>query len=167
VEPPITATALSGSSSRFSFPFFFMALVMGSSQSIKATCIEDTLSLVTSCCFLVGFVAGAVPLLGFGLYVLRDSAAKLVAAEHTFVQTEHFFLRPISLGWLMVAALAYSALPPLPGVRLAPSRAENCNQRRSRSRLSLSLEQRWYSRLLLLEVRAGVSTNRSLLEVWP
>jgi divalent metal cation (Fe/Co/Zn/Cd) transporter len=113
-----------------------MALVMGSSQTMKAMWIEDTLSLVPSCSFLVGihfrhkspdeafpygyrravlvgFMAGAVTLLGFGLYILGDSVAKLVAAEHPIVQTVHLFGRPIWLGWLMAAALAYSVVPPM------------------------------------------------------
>lgn len=115
---------------------FVMALVMGSSQTMKAMWIEDTLSLVPSCSFLigihfrhkppdeafpygyrravlVGFMAGAITLLGFGLYILGDSVAKLVAAEHPIVQTVHLFGRPIWLGWLMVAALIYSVLPPM------------------------------------------------------
>jgi divalent metal cation (Fe/Co/Zn/Cd) transporter len=113
-----------------------MALVMGSSQTMKAMWIEDTLSLVPSCSFLVGihfrhkspdeafpygyrravlvgFMAGAVTLLGFGLYILGDSVIKLISAEHPIVQTVYLFGRPIWLGWLMVAALIYSVLPPM------------------------------------------------------
>lgn len=113
-----------------------MAVVMGSSQTMKAMWIEDTLSLVPSCSFLVGihfrhkspdeafpygyrravlvgFMAGAVTLLGFGLYILGDSVVKLVSAEHPIIQTVHLFGRPIWLGWLMIAALVYSVLPPM------------------------------------------------------
>jgi hypothetical protein len=36
-----------------------MALVMGSSQTVKAMWIEDTLNLVPSCSFLVGVVFSA------------------------------------------------------------------------------------------------------------
>ena len=113
-----------------------MALVMGSSQTMKAMWIEDTLSLVPSCSFLagihfrrkspdeafpygyrravlVGFMVGAVTLLGFGLYILGDSVVKLVSAEHPIIQTVHLFGRPIWLGWLMIAALVYSVLPPM------------------------------------------------------
>src|SRR5438309_10722071 len=69
-----------------------MALVMGSSQTMKAMWIEDALSLVPSISFLVGahfrnkspdeefpygyrravlvgFMCGAVALFGFGLYI--------------------------------------------------------------------------------------------------
>ena len=113
-----------------------MALVMGSSQTMKAMWIEDTLSLVPSCSFLVGihfrrkspneafpygyrravlvgFMGGAVTLLGFGLYIFGDSVVKLVSAEHPIIQTVHLFGRPIWLGWLMIAALVYSVLPPM------------------------------------------------------
>ena len=113
-----------------------MALVMGSSQTMKAMWIEDTLSLVPSCSFLVGihfrhkapneafpygyrravlvgFMCGAVTLLGFGLYLLGDSVLKLAMAEHPIVQTVHVFGREIWLGWLMLAALIYSVIPPL------------------------------------------------------
>ena len=105
-----------------------MALVMGSSQTMKAMWIEDTLSLVPSLSFLVGvhfrhkapneafpygyrravlvgFLCGAVTLLGFGLYLLGDSAVKLVTAEHPIVQSVHLFGRQVWLGWLMLAAL--------------------------------------------------------------
>lgn len=113
-----------------------MALVMGSSQTMKAMWIEDTLSLVPSCSFLlgvhfrhkppdeafpygyrravlVGFMSGAITLLGFGLYILGDSVVKLVTAEHPIVQTVHLFGRQVWLGWMMIAALIYSVIPPM------------------------------------------------------
>ncbi|MFL6449897.1 MAG: cation transporter [Bryobacteraceae bacterium] len=113
-----------------------MALVMGSSQTMKAMWIEDTLSLVPSCSFLlgihfrrkppdeafpygyrravlVGFLSGAVALLGFGLYILGDSVLKLLTAEHPIVQTVHLFGRSVWMGWLMIAALTYSVIPPM------------------------------------------------------
>ncbi len=113
-----------------------MALVMGSSQTMKAMWIEDTLSVVPSCSFLigiyfrskepdetfpygyrravlVGFMCGAVTLLGFGLYIFGDSIVKLIKAEHPIVQTIHLFGRQIWLGWLMIAALIYSVIPPM------------------------------------------------------
>jgi cation diffusion facilitator family transporter len=113
-----------------------MALVMGSSQTMKAMWIEDTLSIVPSCSFLVGvhfrrkppdeafpygyrravlvgFMCGAVTLLALGLYLLGDSLVKLVTAEHPIVQTVHVFGQQIWLGWLMVGALIYSVIPPI------------------------------------------------------
>jgi divalent metal cation (Fe/Co/Zn/Cd) transporter len=58
-------------------------------------------------------MCGAVTLLGFGLYLLGDSVSKLATAEHPIVQTVHLFGRPVWLGWLMIAALIYSVIPPM------------------------------------------------------
>ena len=113
-----------------------MALVMGSSQTMKAMWVEDTLSLVPSISFLVGlrfrskppdeaypygyrravlvgFLCGAVTLFGFGLYILGDSILKLIMTEHPIIQTVEIFGRRIWLGWLMLAALIYSVIPPM------------------------------------------------------
>jgi cation diffusion facilitator family transporter len=113
-----------------------MALVMGSSQTMKAMWIEDTLSLVPSCSFLagayfrkkppdeafpygyrravlVGFMCGAVVLFGFGVFIFGDSVMKLIAAEHPTIQTVEIFGKRIWLGWLMLAALVYSVIPPI------------------------------------------------------
>ncbi|HWD99597.1 MAG TPA: cation transporter [Bryobacteraceae bacterium] len=113
-----------------------MALVMGSSQTMKAMWVEDTLSLVPSFSFLigihfrnkspdeafpygyrrtvlVGFMCGAVTLFGFGLFLLGDSIVKLIAGEHPTVQTVDLFGRRVWLGWLMLGALVYSVIPPM------------------------------------------------------
>jgi len=113
-----------------------MALVMGSSQTMKAMWIENTLSLVPSCAFLagihfrnvppneafpygyrravlVGFMCGAVTLLGFGIFILADSAMKLITAEHPTVKSVELFGTQIWLGWLMLAVLVYSVIPPM------------------------------------------------------
>lgn len=113
-----------------------MAIAMGSSQTMKAMWIEDTLSLVPSCSFLigahfrkkppneafaygyrravlVGFMSGAVTLFGFGLFILGDSAIKLITAEHPTIGTVAVFGRETWLGWLMLAALVYSIIPPI------------------------------------------------------
>ena len=112
-----------------------MALVMGSSQTMKAMWIEDALSLIPSCSFLVGahfrkkqpdeaypygyrravlvgFLCGAVALFGFGLFILGDSIIKLITAEHPTIETVEILGRQIWLGWLMLAALVYSVIPP-------------------------------------------------------
>jgi cation diffusion facilitator family transporter len=113
-----------------------MAVVMGSSQMMKAMWFEDTLSLVPSCCFLVGahfrkkmpdeaypygyrravlvaFLCGAVALFGFGLFLLGDSLFKLIKAEHPTIQTVWLLGKPVWLGWLMLATLVYSVIPPV------------------------------------------------------
>jgi cation diffusion facilitator family transporter len=112
-----------------------MAVVMGSSQTMKTMWIEDTLSVIPSCSFLigarlrnktpneaypygyrravlVGFLSGALALFGLGVYLLGDSLVKLVTAEHPTVQTVTVFGRRVWLGWLMLGALIYSVIPP-------------------------------------------------------
>jgi divalent metal cation (Fe/Co/Zn/Cd) transporter len=53
-----------------------------------------------------------VALFGFGLYILGDSVFKLVMAERPNIQTVEIFGRRVWLGWLMIAALVYSVVPP-------------------------------------------------------
>src|SRR5581483_2506982 len=113
-----------------------MGLVMGSSQTMKAMWLEDILSIVPSVSFLfgahfrkkkpteaypygyrravlVGFMCGAMALLGLGVIILLDSLLKLISAEHATVQTIELFGHPVWLGWLMLAALIYSVIPPM------------------------------------------------------
>jgi cation diffusion facilitator family transporter len=112
-----------------------MSLTMGASQTMKAMWTEDVLSLIPPVAFLVGtryfgkppdeqfpygyrravmiaFLAAAVALLGFGLYIFVDSVIKLVMAEAPSIQTVGIFGRRVWLGWLMIAALVYSVVPP-------------------------------------------------------
>jgi cation diffusion facilitator family transporter len=113
-----------------------LGFTMGSSQAMKAMWLEDTLSLVPSSAVLVGiymrrwapndrfpygyrravqigFLAGAVALFGFGLYLLIDSIYSLIIAHHPTIQTIEIFGNRVWLGWLMIAALVYSIFPPL------------------------------------------------------
>jgi cation diffusion facilitator family transporter len=113
-----------------------MWMVMGSSQTMKAMWVEDTLSLVPSISFLVGaalrnkppdeafpygyrravlvgFMCGAVALFGFGVYIFLDSVFKLIKAEHPSVPTTTIFGHTVWLGWIMMAVLIYSVIPPL------------------------------------------------------
>jgi cation diffusion facilitator family transporter len=112
-----------------------IGLTMGSSQAMKAVWTEDVLSLIPPVAFLIGlyyrgkpadarfpygyrrailiaFLCSALALLGFGLYILIDSVAKLLLAEHPTIQTIELFGRRVWLGWPMIAALVYSAIPP-------------------------------------------------------
>jgi cation diffusion facilitator family transporter len=112
-----------------------VGLTMGMSQAMKAMWVEDTVSLIPSSAFLIGayfrrkppdaqfpygyrravliaFLAGSVALFAFGLYILGDSVFKLVMAEHPTIQTIELFGRRVWLGWLMIAALVYSVIPP-------------------------------------------------------
>jgi cation diffusion facilitator family transporter len=112
-----------------------VGFAMGSSQTMKAMWTEDVLSLVPPIAFLVGahyfdrppgpqfpygyrraimiaFLCSAVALFGFGLYIFVDSVAKLVMAEHPTIQTIGIHGHRVWLGWLMIAALVYSVVPP-------------------------------------------------------
>jgi cation diffusion facilitator family transporter len=113
-----------------------MGLVMGNSQAMKAMWLEDLLSLVPSVSFLVAarfrektpdeyypygyrrallvaFLCGAVALFGFGLYMLVDSVWKLIEVEHPSIPSTQLFGHVVWLGWLMLAVLIYSVIPPL------------------------------------------------------
>lgn len=112
-----------------------LGLTMGASQAMKAMWLEDTLSLVPTTAVLIGiyfrrkppderfpygyrravqicFLAGSVALFGFGLYILIESIYKLIIGEHPTIQTMEIFGQRIWLGWLMIAALVYSVIPP-------------------------------------------------------
>ncbi|MDQ3818807.1 MAG: cation transporter [Acidobacteriota bacterium] len=112
-----------------------ISLVMGASQTMKAMWTEDLLSLVPPVAFLFGthymqkppdetfpygyrraimiaFLCAAVALVGFGLFIFIDSIIKLVEAEHPTIQTVALFGQRVWLGWLMIAALIYSVIPP-------------------------------------------------------
>lgn len=113
-----------------------IGLTMGSSEAMKAVWIEDLLGLVPPAAFLVGarfrgkdptdeypygyaraalvaYLTSAVALLAFGLYILLEAATTLISAEHPTIATVGLFGNRIWLGWIMIAALIYSVIPPL------------------------------------------------------
>ena len=113
-----------------------MALVMGSSQAMKSAWMEDILGLVPAGVFLVAvhferkspnqkfpfgfqrvnslaFLASAGVLVFMGLYLIYDSGSKLIAAEHPTLGPIKLFGETVWIGWLMIAALAYSIIPPV------------------------------------------------------
>lgn len=113
-----------------------IGLVMGSSQAMKTAWIEDILSLVPSSVFLLAlhferkppsarfpygyhrvnslaFLVAAVALSAMGTLLLVESALSLVRAEHVTVPPVRLFGEDIWLGWLMIAALLYSVVPPV------------------------------------------------------
>jgi cation diffusion facilitator family transporter len=122
---------------------FFMATIivvigftMGSSEAMKAVWVEDVISLVPPIAFLIGaryrgrdptdeypygyrraalvaYLTSAIALLSFGLFILGDALATLVMAEHPTIATVGIFGTRVWLGWLMIAALIYSVIPPL------------------------------------------------------
>src|SRR5690554_5265711 len=109
---------------------------MGSSQAMKAAWIEDLLSLAPPIAFLIGvrivnnpptkkypygfhrsvgiahLVAG-VALVSMGLFLLIDSAIGLIRAEHPPIGTIQLFGTTVWLGWLMIAVLSLTVVPPI------------------------------------------------------
>jgi cation diffusion facilitator family transporter len=113
-----------------------LGLTMGSSQAMRTMWLEDLLSLVPTTAVLIGikarswqpdenfnygyrrtvqigFLAGSVALFGFGLFLLGDSIYNLIIQEHPSIQTIEMFGARVWLGWLMIAALVYSVIPPM------------------------------------------------------
>lgn len=114
----------------------FVYIALGSSQAMKAAWVEDILSLLPPIAFLVAnkirrrppngrfpwgyhravsvaylLAAGALMLLG--TYVLLDSLMKLVMAERPPIGV--FVIGDVDpwAGWVMLAALAYTGIPPV------------------------------------------------------
>ena len=113
-----------------------MGLVLGQSQAMKTAWVEDTLGLIPPIVFLIaarfemkepsrrfpfgfdrvhslGFLIAAVALAGVGLMLLWDAASGLIHQDHATVGSIELFGQSIWLGWLMIAAQAYSIVPPL------------------------------------------------------
>ena len=108
---------------------------LGSSQAMKAAWVEDILGLTPPIAFLVAsrvrnrrpndrfpygyhrataiaYLCASVALLALGGFILYDSVTKLLMFEHPPIDlVKPFGDRPVWLGWLMLAALAYSAVP--------------------------------------------------------
>jgi cobalt-zinc-cadmium efflux system protein len=113
-----------------------VGLTMGSSQAMRTAWIEDILSLIPALVFLLAvhferkkpnarfpfgyhrvnslaFLVAAVALAVMGTMLLFESAMSLIKAEHVTIPPVDILGRDIWLGWLMVAALAYSVVPPM------------------------------------------------------
>ena len=113
-----------------------MYLVMGSSQAMKSAWLEDLLGLIPASVFLIAvhferkspsrkfpfgfhrvnslaFLAASSVLAFMGLYLIYDSGTKLIAMEHPTLGPIQLFGHTIWIGWLMIAALAYSIVPPV------------------------------------------------------
>jgi cation diffusion facilitator family transporter len=112
----------------------FLALTLGQSQAMKAAWIEDMLSLLPPAAFLIAnrirnrpsdakfpwglhrsvsiaYMIASFALLVLGAFVFFDSAMKLIRLEHPPIGVIQLFGEEIWLGWLMIAALVWSAVP--------------------------------------------------------
>lgn len=113
-----------------------MYLVMGQSQAMKTAFIEDVLSLVPSITFLVAasledkaatpkfpfgfkrmnsiaFLISATALLSIGAFTAYEAVMALVIREHPSIGAIELFGTQLWLGWVMIGALLYSAIPPV------------------------------------------------------
>jgi cation diffusion facilitator family transporter len=126
---------------------------LGSSQAMKAAWVEDILGLTPPVAFLVAsrvrnrepndrfpygyhrataiaYLCASVALLALGGFILYDSVSKLAKFEHPPIDlVKPFGDRPIWLGWLMLAALAYSTVPQVILGRLKQPLARELNDK--------------------------------------
>jgi cation diffusion facilitator family transporter len=107
---------------------------LGSSQAMKGAWLEDMLSLAPPTAFLIaarirykapnarfafgyhraveiGYLTAALALLFMGLFLIVDSVLKLLAGDHPSIGMVELFDWQVWLGWLMLGALAWSAVP--------------------------------------------------------
>jgi cation diffusion facilitator family transporter len=112
-----------------------MWLAMGSSQAMKTAFVEDLLSMVPAIVLLIAmrferkgptrkfafgfdrmhslaFLVSAVALTIMGATLLFEAVHTLIKAEHVTVPPVVIFGHHVWLGWLMIAALLYSVVPP-------------------------------------------------------
>jgi cation diffusion facilitator family transporter len=112
----------------------FIYLTLGSSQAMKTAWFEDMLSLLPPIAFLVAsrvrkkrpdrdhpygwhravsiaYLVASLALLLMGAFLLFDAISKLLSFEHPSIGVVTLAGREIWLGWLMIAALVYSAVP--------------------------------------------------------
>jgi cation diffusion facilitator family transporter len=107
---------------------------LGSSQAMKGAWLEDMLSLAPPIAFLVAarvrykhpnarfpygyhravevaYLIAALALLSMGAYLVVDSLLELLKGDHPPIGMVELFDWQVWLGWLMIAALLYSAIP--------------------------------------------------------
>lgn len=112
----------------------FLYLVMGASQAMRTSWLEDVVSLVPPIAFLVasriatkkpskrypygmhgavsiGYLSAALALLAMGGFLLFEALSKLATLERTSIGGFDFFGTTIWAGWPMLAALAYTGIP--------------------------------------------------------
>lgn len=120
---------------------------LGQSQAMKAAWVEDILALFPPIAFLVAsrfrhrppsgrfpwgyhraitvaYVVSTVALFALGGYIAVDSVDKLLRGTHPPIGMVEILDMQIWLGWLMLAALAYSGIPPVIIGRLKQPLAE-------------------------------------------
>ena len=118
------------------FAITLVGLVAGNSQAMKVAWAEDMLSLAPPLAFLVavriirhpptakrpygyhrsvgvGHLVAAVALTAMGSFLIYDSAVGLLTAEHPSIGSVQLFGQVFWLGWLMMAAMVITGVPPV------------------------------------------------------
>lgn len=113
-----------------------VGLVLGNSQAMKAAWVEDLLSFAPPIAFLVAVriirrppslrwpyglhrsvgvahLVSGVALAAMGLFLVIDSGSGLLAAEHPSIGSVQMFGQVFWLGWLMIAAMVLTGVPPV------------------------------------------------------
>lgn len=113
-----------------------MFFATGSSQAMRTAWFEDILSLIPALVFLIAarletrgpskafpygfhrvqslaFLISAVALSSVGVFLLFESAMTLIKREHVTIPPITLLDQTFWMGWLMVAALLYSIVPPV------------------------------------------------------
>ncbi len=109
-------------------------LTMGTSQAMRTSFFEDVVSIVPAIAFLVGtavarrapstdypygthratsiaYLTASLALCAMGLFLLAEAAVTVMSSEKTTIGGVSLFGSVIWGGWLMLAAVAYSAIP--------------------------------------------------------
>jgi divalent metal cation (Fe/Co/Zn/Cd) transporter len=112
----------------------FLYFVMGTSQAMRTTWMEDLISLVPPIAFLIGsrialsprtanfpygrhaavsiaYLTAALALLAMGSILLLEAVGKLARAERPTIGGFVIFGEVIWAGWPMIAGLAYTGIP--------------------------------------------------------
>lgn len=113
-----------------------VAFVLGNSQAMKTAWIEDILSLIPQCAFLialifirrkpdirhpygmyramsVGHLVAGVALLAVGFNLAREAVVSLLSAEHPTIGTVQLFGNTVWLGWIMISVMALIVIGPV------------------------------------------------------
>ncbi len=111
-----------------------MAITSGSSQAMKTAWIEDIMSMIPAIAYLfashinnrvpnaefpygyhriysIAYLTGSVALFSIGSYLFIDSVVALVKAERASIGSISVLGHQVWLGWMMILALLYSAVP--------------------------------------------------------
>ncbi|MBK8908723.1 MAG: cation transporter [Rhodospirillales bacterium] len=113
-----------------------MWLAQGSSQAMRSAWIEDVLSLVPATTYLIArrfeerppdhrfpfgyynaiplaYLVSATTILIFAGYMIYSSGKELLSDDHPSIGLVSVFGNDVWMGWVMMAALLYSVIPPM------------------------------------------------------